>query len=111
MGWLEMIVMQRLMKMEIDVLASQLCLGRRWIPRESSPYRSLPEVRFSAIFGCSVCRLPNPMPRGETILGGGVGANYTAGTIRPKKFLPPYSWLLNLLCPPINSGFLLVLLI
>ena len=36
----------------------------------------------SATSGLSVCRLPDPVPWGETICGGGLDGNYTGAIIR-----------------------------
>ena len=64
-----------------------------------------------AISRGSVCRHSHPVAWGETILGGGGGANYTAGTIRMEILFRSYSWSLNPLSPLFASGFILVLLI
>ena len=66
MGWMDMVVMQWL-TMKIDALASRICVGLRWIPADEFPLQIPSGGEVSAISGCSVCRLPDPIARGETI--------------------------------------------
>ena len=83
-----MVMKIMLVMMKIDAQASKIERQRRWMPFCEFPLQIPSRGEASVIFGCAVCRLPDPISRGETIWGGGPDGNYTATTIRADQIDP-----------------------